>query len=190
MIIFRVLGLLVLLTDFAHAALTTYYIDPARTLASIRIEQFGFSTQPISFNGIHGSLYLDHQNAKNSSVYVEIPVKNVSTQIHQLDRKLQQRNWLYASKYPLITFKSTQVTSKDNKNYKILGYLTIKGVKKAVQLDTVLFKRAVHPTLGVAVVGFSGQAHIKPSDFGLSQYAASIKDRMSIDIRAEAIVAR
>ena len=143
----------------------------------------------MSFNGIQGTLYFDYQNAKNSSVYVEIPVKNVSTQISQLDRKLQQRNWLYASKYPNITFKSTQVTSRDNKNYKILGNLTIRGVTKPVQLDAVLFKRAVHPILGVAVIGFSGQAQIKRSDFGLPQYTVNISDQMSIHIRAEAIVA-
>lgn len=188
MIILRVFGLLLMMGS-VQAASVTYYIDPARTLASIHVEQFGFTAQPISFSGIQGTLHFDHKNANNSSVYVEIPVKNVSTQINQLDQKILQSNWLYVSKYPYITFKSTRVVSSDNKNYKILGNLTIKGVTKAVQLDTVLFKQSVHPILGVAVVGFSGKTNIKRSDFGLHEYMANVGDQISIQIRAEAIVA-
>ncbi len=179
-----------MVSSSTQATLTTYYIDPARTLASIQVEQFGFTAQPVTFNGIQGTLYFDYKNAKNSSVYVEIPVKNISTQINQLDRKLLQRNWLYANKYPNIIFKSLQVTSNDNKNYKILGNLTIKGVTRAVQLDAVLFKRAVHPIIGAPVIGFSGQTQIKRSDFGLPQLLANVNDQMFIHIRAEAIVAK
>lgn len=170
-----------------QASIINYKIDPTRTTVVIRVQQLGFAAQSIHFSGIQGMVGLDHQDAKNSSVEVQVPVKNVNTQLAVLDQKLQQRHWFNTAKYPYISFKSTQVLSQDNKTYKILGNLTIKGVSKPVQLNAVLYKQTRHPFLKVPLVAFTAQAQIKRSDFGLTAYSSTIADSMIIQIRAEAL---
>lgn len=63
--------------------------------------------------------------------------------------------------------------------------MTIRGKTLPVDFNTVLTNRVVNPFLKIPMVGFVGNAKIKRSDFGMSQYPAVIADEVELKIALE-----
>jgi len=72
---------------------------------------------------------------------------------------------LDTSKFPDITFKSTNVQQKDADKFVVAGDLTLRGITHKVQVP-LTFNGAVTTRMGVAA-GFSGYLTLKLSDFGV-----------------------
>ena len=72
---------------------------------------------------------------------------------------------LDTSKFPDITFKSTNVQQKDANKFVVAGDLTLRGITHKVQVP-LTFNGVVTTRMGVAA-GFSGYLTLKLSDFGV-----------------------
>ncbi|MGE5402311.1 MAG: YceI family protein, partial [Ignavibacteriales bacterium] len=65
-----------------------------------------------------------------------------------------------------ITFKGSSVRQLDEEHYKVLGYLTIRGISKPVELD-VEFGGIVNDPWGNTRTGFSLSGSIDRFDYDL-----------------------
>lgn len=182
-VIATVLGLSAVMS---HAATETFAIDPTHTATVFTWDHFGFSKPSANFSQIQGNIVVDAAAPAKSSVEVTIPVSSLNTNVKALDDELQKEGWFNAAKYPTITFKSSKVETKDQKNFKITGDLTIKGITKPVVLNATLNKKGIQPFLKVPAIGFNATTTIKRSDFGMGQYAPAISDEMPVVITVEA----
>lgn len=168
------LGLLAI-SNLAAAETVNYKIDPTHTATIFSWSHFGFSNPSANFSDIQGNISVDNEYPEKSTVMVNIPVKSINTNVAILDRKLQEGEWFNTAKFPMIVFKSTQVETNDQKNFKISGDLTIKGVTKPVVLTAVLNQQVLHPMLKVPAIGFNASTKIKRSDFGICYICTSSK---------------
>src|SRR5688500_18409853 len=82
-----------------------------------------------------GILELDNQDLTNSRVEVDIEAASIDTQEQKRDDHLRSADFLEVEKYPLITFKSRQVTRGGDEEYRVVGDLTIHGVTRSVTLQ-------------------------------------------------------
>ncbi|GAB3041863.1 YceI family protein [Acinetobacter apis] len=171
------------------AAPVSYKIDPTHTATVFSWNHFGFSTPSANFTDIQGTIHVDNQKPSNSSVDVTIPVSSVNTNVAELDKHFQEKEWFDAAKYPTITFKSTKVETKDKKHFKITGHLTVKGVTKPVVLNAVLNKQAVHPMTKAQAIGFNATTTFNRSAFGIGSYVPNVGDKITVNITTEASVA-
>lgn len=181
---------LITLSAFAAAESVNYKIDPTHTATVFTWNHLGFSTPSANFTDIQGNIQVDNTHPEKSSVSVTIPVKSINTNVAVLDTKLQAAEWFDAVKYPNITFKSTKIETRDKKNFKILGNLTVKGVTKPVVLTAKLNNQAEHPMLKVPAVGFNATTIIKRSEFGIADFVPAVSDNIDIQITTEAIVVK
>lgn len=170
------------------AAPVDYKIDPTHTATVFSWNHFGFSMPSANFSDIQGTIKIDDKKPANSSVEVVIPVSSVNTNVKALDDEFQEEAWFNAAKFPNITFKSTKVETKDKKNFKITGDLTVKGVTKPVILDAVLNAKAVHPMTKLETVGFNATTSFNRSDFGIGNYVPNVGDKITVNITTEASV--
>ena len=170
------------------AAPVDYKIDPTHTATVFSWNHFGFSTPSANFTDIQGVIKVDNAKPANSSVEVTIPLSSVNTNVPALDKEFQEEAWFNAAKYPNITFKSTKVETKDKKNFKITGNLTIKGVTKPVVLDAVLNKQADHPMTKAPTIGFNATTSFDRSAFGIGNYVPNVGDKITVKITTEASV--
>ncbi len=175
-------------TTLSIAKPVAYQIDPTHTATVFTWNHFGFSTPSANFTDIQGVINVDNEKPANSSVNVIIPMSSVNTSVTALDKEFQTKDWFDAATYPNITFKSTKVETKDKKNFKITGNLTIKGVTKPVVLDAVLNKQADHPMTKAPTIGFNATTSFDRSAFGIGNYVPNVGDKITVKITTEASV--
>ena len=166
----------------------TYTIDPTHTATVFTWDHFGVSTPSGNFTDIQGKITVDNDKPEKSSVHVTIPLSSINTNVKVLDDHLLKADFFDAEKYPTITFKSTKVETRDKKNYKITGDLTIKGITKPVVLDAVLNKQAEHPMAKVPAIGFNATTSFDRSAFGVGAYVPNVGDKITVNITTEATV--
>lgn len=175
-------------SSLSSAKPVAYKIDPTHTATVFTWNHLGFSTPSANFTDIQGTINVDNAKPANSSVQVTIPLSSVNTNVAALDKEFQAKDWFNAEQYPNITFNSTKVETKDKKNFKITGDLTIKGITKPVVLDAVLNKQAVHPMSKLETVGFNATTSFSRSAFGIANYVPNVGDKITVNITTEASV--
>jgi len=171
-------------TDPAKAPAGTYTVESSHTRVLFAINHMGFTTYYGDFTGVDGSLQLDPAKPSASAVLVTIPAASVSTTNAKLDGELKSAQWLDATAFPTITFKSTKVTPTGPSTADIEGDLTLHGVTKPVTLAAKFNAVGPNPMSKKVTVGFDATAHIKRSDFGVSRYVPLIGDQVDVIISA------
>lgn len=184
----KILALAALLgASFAtQAAPVTYKLDPTHTMVLFSWNHFGFSNPTANLGISAGTLVYDEANPAKSSVEVTLPLANLDTHVSALDEHLKKPDFFDAAKYPVVTFKSTQVEALGGNKFKVTGDLTVHGVTKPVVLDATLNKAGMQPMLKVPAVGFDATGTIKRSDFGVGAYVPNVSDEVQIRITTEA----
>ena len=171
----------------AHAA-ETYKFDPNHSTVIWKSEHMGFSSPSGRFTGVSGSVTLDETNPAASSVDVTIDLNSISTGLPKFDEHLKSKDFFNVETNKTATFKSTKVTLKEKNEADVEGNLTLNGVTKPVTLEIQLNKIGEHPFSKLKTAGFSGEAKIKRSDFGISYGIPNVGDEVELEIEVEASV--
>jgi polyisoprenoid-binding protein YceI len=103
----------------------------------------------------------------NSSFTVEIQTGSVDTDIEARDTHLKSKDFLDATNFPEMLFVSKFFKKKRDGKYELNGTLTIKGVSKAVTIQTKSGK-IVTDLEGKKRIGFSGTVSVNRKDFGIT----------------------
>jgi len=106
------------------------HLTPVDTKDSVTfvIKNFGIATKG-EFTGLKGTIDWDAANPAASSFNISIDAKTINTAVDMRDKELQQENYFFTEKYPLITFVSTSVTAQT-----VTGNLNIKGISKQIAI--------------------------------------------------------
>lgn len=171
----------------ALAAGVDYRIDPEHTEAVVSWSHLGFSTPTAHAGGIQGVVRYDAANVAASSVKLEVPLKQFTSHIAELDRALQGPEYFDAAKYPAMAFESTSIEDKGNGQLLIHGKLRIKDKEKAVVLQAKQNKIGMHPMAQRPAIGFDASTVLKRSDFGVDAYVPAVSDEVTLRITLEAL---
>jgi len=184
------LASLLLVAGSAIAAPVRYDLDPNHTQVAFSWTHFGFSHPAGRFDKFDGDFRFDPADPTKSTVTVTIPIDSIDTGVAKLDAHLKGPDFFDAARYPIATFKSTQVERAGAHGLKVTGDLTLHGVTKPVVLDVVINKVGPHPMGGRAAAGFDARTTIKRSDFGISNYVPNVSDEIAISITTETSLAQ
>ncbi|WP_329742372.1 YceI family protein [Dyella sp. A6] len=171
-----------------QAAPTTYKLDPNHTMVLFSWSHFGFSHPTADIGISQGTLVYDPQDPAKSSVDVTMPLSLLDTHVRALDKHLKEATFFNAEKYPVITFKSTQVKPLGDNRFEVIGNLTAHGVTKQVELMAHLNKIGMHPMLKAQAIGFDATGTLKRSDFGVGAYVPMVSDQIKLRITTEGSV--
>jgi polyisoprenoid-binding protein YceI len=166
-----------------------YDIDASHSGVIFGWNHFGFSNPAARFDKIEGSVLLDKADLTKSSISVSLPVEGLDTGVAKLDEALKSPDFLDATRYPTITFKSTKVEKSGENGLKITGDLSVHGVTKPVTLDAKVNKVGIFEIPGVIkaqAAGFDATTVIKRSDFGVAKYVPAVSDEIPVRITLDA----
>jgi polyisoprenoid-binding protein YceI len=169
-----------------------YDIDASHSGVVFGWNHFGFSNPTARFDKIEGGVLIDKTDLTKSSVSVTLPVEGLDTGVAKLDEALKSADFLDATKYPTITFKSVNVIRTGENSLKITGDLTVHGITKPVTLDAKVNKIGVFEIPGVIraeTAGFDATTVIKRSDFGVAKYVPAVSDEIPVRITLDAKLA-
>lgn len=162
----------------------TYAIDPGHSQVLFAFDHMGLTrNMGLIAEPSSGSLTLDPKAPEKAIVSVTFPVKNIRTGIPGLDEHLMKADFFEAEKFPTATFKSTSV-KVDGDEAEITGNLTIKNITREVTLDAEFVGVGPNPMSKKETVGFSAEAIVKRSDFGLGYGVPVVGDTIELKIAA------
>ncbi len=169
----------------AAAAGVTYKLDPTHTNVIATWNHFGYSNPSANFSGVDGTLVYDAADVSKSSVQVTVPLSGLNAFSDKFNTHLNSGDFFESAKFPVATFKSTNVQAAGEAKLKVTGNLTIKDVTKPVVLDVTLNKRDEIKD-GKGKIGFDATTTIKRTDFGMGMAVPMVGDEVSLRITTEA----
>lgn len=169
-------------------AADNYALDTAHTAVIFGISHMGFSYTYGRFNKVDGKYTLDEANPAGCSFELTIDAGSIDTNDAKRDGHLKGTDFLNTAEFPLITFKSTEVSGEKNDKgemvYQVKGDLTMHGVTRPVTLPLRLLK--VGPGMdGKKHSGFLTETRLLRSEFGMTNMIPNVGDDVAITISFE-----
>ena len=144
-----------------------YQIDPTHSSVVFKVKHLAISSVPGRFGEVSGKFSFDPSKMEASKAEATISVTSINTMDAKRDDHLKSPEFLDASKFPTISFKTTKVEKVSDAAFKALGDLTIHGVTKPVTLD-VTYGGAAKDPWGKERAAFEAKTVINRKDFGLT----------------------
>jgi polyisoprenoid-binding protein YceI len=163
---------------------TTYLLEPRHSFARFSYDHLRFSIQESRFNKVSGTVVYDPEG-KKGSVEVTIDTRSVDTGSDEFDEHIQRPEFLDTAKFPMATFKSTEVTFRGDEPVSIAGNLTLKGITRPVVLTVTRFHHGQNMAKKDAI-GANAVASIKRSDFDMGALVPMVSDEINLTIVMEA----
>ena len=114
---------------------TNFYFDVQHTYATVRGR----------FTDFNGNIIFDPDQPEKSGFNFVIKVDSIDTGVGKRDTHLRSPDFFDAGRYPLITFKSTKVSSAGDNRYTVEGTLAIKDVSRDLALEFVYLGQKQNP---------------------------------------------
>lgn len=181
--------------DVGRVTAGTYAVDPEHTIVRWTVDHFGFSPYFGLFGQPTGTLTLAPRNLRAAKVDITIPVADVTTASKGLTAHLLRpgkdggKPDFFGPNPAAARFTSTSVTvDSDGDEAKVAGNLTLNGVTRPVVLDVDFYGAGKSPAMGGRPsrenVGFTAEATIRRSDFGINTALPLVSDKVELDITA------
>ncbi|MES2613949.1 MAG: YceI family protein [Bdellovibrionota bacterium] len=157
-----------------------YTFDQQTSQMNFQVKNLGFLTVDGKFKKFSGIINFITPFEK-SQVEVNADISSIDTDSSSRDEHLRSSDFFDQEKYPTMTFKSTQVEGTLN-SFKLMGDLTIKGVKK-----TVTFTVTGHEDKkNKDEYDFLAKTKINRNDFGIT-HGATISNDVTIQFEIHAV---
>ncbi|MBI2884886.1 MAG: YceI family protein [Candidatus Omnitrophica bacterium] len=144
----------------------TYAIDPDHSTVSFKIRHL-FSKVGGQFRAVEGTVEYEPDHPEQWKAAATIQADSIDTRVEQRDKHLRSKDFFDVEQYPVITFRSTEVTDATATNAKLHGVLALHGVEQPVVLDLTIHGVGKDPW-GNVRAGFSASTMINRKDFGLT----------------------
>ncbi|MDH5201806.1 MAG: YceI family protein, partial [Nitrospirota bacterium] len=132
-----------------------WIIDPDHTVAAFVIRHMMVAHVRGQFNKITGVIQMDNNNKEIVSIEATVEAASIWTGIQKRDNHLRSPDFFNVEKYPLITFKSTEITGNIDKGFRITGDLTIHGITRSVTAEATFAGPVKSPLGGEITIGLS-----------------------------------
>jgi polyisoprenoid-binding protein YceI len=161
-----------------------YELDPAHSKITWTTSHFGMSHYRGQFVALTGRLTLDPKEPERANLQVVVPMDKVGTFDPELDKRLHT-DFFDVARHPTASFTSTRVERLGQRQARVTGDLTLRGVTKPVTFTVTFNAAGIHPVTKRYTIGFDGETTIKRSEFGVTALVPAIGDDVKLDIEAE-----
>lgn len=155
----------IMLTSSAWAG--TWELDATHSALVFKIRHLVISNVAGSFGNFSGTLDWSGEEAELSAatVTLNIDAASISTDNENRDEHLKNEDFFDVPKFPNITFASTEIVPGQERQFELVGQMTMKGISKEVTFDCTFNGQAEFR--GSSRVGFSAVAQIDRTEFGM-----------------------
>jgi polyisoprenoid-binding protein YceI len=174
----------------ATAAPQRYTLDPSHLSIGFMVMHIGFAKTLGIFKEAKGSFVFDADKPAVSEIDVVINAASVFTNHAARDDHLRNADFLYAEKFPEITFRGTSAAPTGPRTGTVTGDLTLRGVTRPVTLNVTWNRSGAYPFGDKhEAIGISARTTIKRSEFGMTYALAGdlVGDDVEIILEFEAI---
>ena len=159
--------------------------DPAYSTVEFAVRNLWYNVKG-RFNVLEGSLVLDEDDIRQSSVTATIKASSIDTGNKRRDAHLQAPDFFDAEKFPDIEFQSSRVErGKDRDSLDVDGTLTIKGKSVPIALAVNEMDKSRSPR-GEEYVYYSATTELDRTAFGINYGRGFIGRKLKVTINVQA----
>lgn len=151
----------------AHAAGSDWELDPAHSGIYFEIHHIYAVTRGY-FEKFDGKVIFDPDNLGGSSFDFKVEVDSINTGNSKRDSHLEGQEFFVARKFPVMTYKSTNIKKVKGDQYVVEGTLTVKDVSKTVSVPFTFFGKKQNPFVKDSeVAGFEARLTIDRLEYNV-----------------------
>ncbi|MCB0729452.1 MAG: YceI family protein [Ignavibacteriae bacterium] len=165
------LAIILLFAVSINFAQTSWGLDKSHSKIGFSVVHLVISEVEGQFNEYDVKVTSNGDDFDGASVEFSADVNSIDTDNEKRDNHLKSDDFFNAEQFPKMTFVSTSFSKEDDKNYKLVGDLTIRDVTKEVELD-VVYNGMVKDPWGNTKAGFKATGAINRFDYNLKWNAA------------------
>jgi polyisoprenoid-binding protein YceI len=170
-----------------------FTIDPLHSLVEFSVQHLKISIVKGRFSEVRGLITLDPQNPEKASVKAQVTTDSIYTGASQRDAHLRSADFFDVSRYPTITFESTQVKLVDQTRCWLVGNLSLHGITQQVAFQAAYTGTNRDPLSDALRIGLNAKTKIDRREFGMNfgskniESIAVVGNETIIEIYVEAI---
>jgi polyisoprenoid-binding protein YceI len=171
---------------------STWNIDSSHSGVHFAVRHMVVSKVRGRFGKYSGTITIGDADMTRSSIEVSIDASSLDTGVADRDTHLRSPDFFDVEKFPELHFRSARVEQIEGTHYRVIGDLTIRGVKREVVLDAEYGGRGKDPW-GNERVGFVAKTSIDRKEFGLTWNQVLetggilVGDRVDIELDVQAV---
>lgn len=139
-----------------------------------------------SFREWYGRVRVDEFDIPKSRVDVIVLTKSVRMADEDQTEMLKDSEFFDVEDFPQMIFHSLAVERTGEETLRVVGVLTLRGIRRPMILDVSVTDRQPEALPGERYARFKGQGSLLRSEFGMTKYIEVTGDTVEISIRAEA----
>jgi polyisoprenoid-binding protein YceI len=163
---FRFAAILMLISLITISAQTKWTVDKAHSKAQFTVTHLIISEVTGQFKSFDANIETSKDDFTDAKIDFSADVNSISTDNEARDKHLKSDDFFNAEKFPKLTFKGKSLKKVGDKNYKLVGDLTIRDVTKEVSLD-VIYNGSIKDPWGNTKAGFKIKGEINRFDYNL-----------------------
>ncbi|PZT75465.1 YceI family protein [Streptomyces sp. AC1-42W] len=144
----------------------TWSLDPAHSSVGAVARHLGISSVRGRFTGFGGRVEIA-ADVQDSRVEAVIDAASIDTGNDMRDKHLRSPDFLDTDRFPEITYRSSGLTPAGPDRWTVHGELTMRGVKRPVDLDLSYLGTGPDPWGGVRAA-FGATAELRREDFAMN----------------------
>lgn len=125
------------LFQFGVQAQSKWTIDPVHSNIQFDVTHLVVSTVTGKFTKFSGTIDASGDTFDGANAEVKVNVSSIDTENLTRDKHLKEDDFFNAEAFPMISFKSTSFRKVNDKDYQLIGNLTIRDVTKEITISAV-----------------------------------------------------
>lgn len=175
------------LPTLAAAAPETWRVDPVHSQVWFSVSHQGFSYPQGRLRIERGWFQFDPKDWSASRVDVTIDLAAADMGDTKWSETVTSGQFLDTARWPSARFYSLSVSQTDATHGVIHGQLLFRGQARPLDVDVTLNQVANDPYAFAMKAGFSAQARLQRSAFGMKRFASVVGDLVTVHCEIEGV---
>lgn len=169
------------------AQATDYVIDTVHTQVYACTSHLGFTTPCARFKVKRGFFHFDDDRWADAQLDVVVDAASIDLGDAKWNHTVRSWQFLDAERFPDVHFRSTRVEQTGAHAGIVHGLLTLRGITRPLELQVMFHRAGPDPYTFRYTAGFTANATLMRSDFGMKKYLPDIGDEVTIRIKVEGL---
>ena len=157
--------------------------DVTHSSFGFKVMHKGISFTVGDFRDFELKISTPNSSFENASITLVVQAKSINTANESRDKHLRSSDFFDTDKYSEITFKSKKVTMKNEKEYTVLGDLSMHGVTKEIEIE--MTHNGTVKARGKDLAGLYFTTTINREDFGVGPEISAANVAAEVELHAE-----
>jgi polyisoprenoid-binding protein YceI len=175
-----------LLSRPAAAASDQLNIGSPRGTMDFAVGEYKLLRTTGSFGEWQGKVRVDEVDVPRSRVDVIVLTRSVHMADEDQTAMLRGPEFFDVETYPQMSFHSIAVERTGEETLRVIGFLTLRGIRRPMFLDVSVTDRRPEAAPGDRYARFRAQGSLLRSEFGMTKYIDIVGDTVEITIRTDA----